>query len=452
MDHYSEPAREIPVFSSVDVLIVGGGPAGCAAAIFAARIGAKTLLIEKDAFLGGMASQGLYARWPRDRGLGLLPYGGAPQEAMDRLLDTGEAVAPDIKPRQPGGKAASFNDLVYNEEMLKLVLGEMVREAGAEVLYHSPGVSPIMTDGRIQGAIIENKSSRQAILAKVVIDCSGDGDMAAMAGAPFEKYAKDAFTSPVDKSPFTVGHEGALTPFDIRFLMNNIDWERVDNGTLREFWQKSHDPDLLVQFQGFKRGEYWKEGMATFALLVRGKDASKAVDLNFGEIALKQAVLNFLRSLKDCPGFEKAHLIKLSHQAEVRATRRITGDYVLTTEDCVEGRNFPDAIAVTPPRGQHLRTVYNDAPAGTQVFHGIPYRCLLPRKVEGLLTAGRCISTEFRALQGHLSIPGCMLVGQAAGAAAALAVRKDVPPRNLDVSALQKRLTEMGADLSNGIA
>ena len=445
MNHIVEPAQEIPIFSNVDVLVVGGGPAGSAAGIFAARMGVKTLIAEKDPFLGGMAVQGLYARWPRDRGLGTIPYGGVPQEIMDRLLNEGAAVAPEIKPR-------GSNDLTYNEEMLKLVLGEMAGEAGTEVLYHSPGVAPIMQNGRIQGVIVENKSGRQAIMAKVVIDASGDADIAARAGAPFEKYAKNAFTSPVNKNPTTPTHEGPLTPFDMRFVMGNVDWDRVDREVVRDCWLKVHDPELLVQLQGFNPGKNWRAGTVMFALLVRGKDAVNAADLNFGEIVLKQAILNFVRALRDCPGFEKAHLIKLSHQAEVRATRRVMGDYVLTKDDCVQGRKFPDAIAVTPPRGQHKRTVFADAPPGTQVHHGIPYRCLLPRDVEGLLTAGRCISTEFLALQGHLSIPGCMLVGQAAGVAAALATKEDITPRQMDVSAVQRLLTDMGADLDKGIA
>ena len=378
----------------------------------------------------------------------MIPYGGVPQEIMDRLLDEGSAVDPKIDP----GSTRSRN-LAYNEEMLKLVLGEMTGEAGTEVLYHSPGVSPIMQEGRLQGVIVENKSGRQAIMAKVVIDASGDADIAARAGAPFDKYAKNAFTSPVDKSPTTPHHEGPLTPFDIRFLMGNVDLERVDKEVVRDFWRKSHDPELLVQLQGFRSGRPWREGMVTFALLVRGKDAVNAADLNFGEIVLKQAILNFVRVLRDCPGFEKAHLVKLSHQAEVRGSRRVTGDYILTKEDCIRGRKFPDSIAVTPPRaGQHFRKDLADTPRGTQIHHGIPYRCLLPKDVEGLLTAGRCISTEFLALQGHLSIPGCMLVGQAAGVAAALAARDDITPRQVDVPTVQKLLTDMGADLSKGIA
>jgi hypothetical protein len=193
--------------------------------------------------------------------------------------------------------------------------------------------------------------------------------------------------------------------------------------------------------------------MATFALLVRGRDASNALDLNFGEIAFKRAILSFIRSLKDCPGFENAHIIKMSHQAEVRATRRVMGDYILTKQDCIDGRKFRDGIAVTPPRSQHLGLGKDlaDAPPGAQILHGIPYRCLLPRNVEGLLTVGRCISTDFEALQGHISIPGCMLVGQAAGVAAALAGKTDVLPRKVDVAAVQNCLTEMGGELEKGI-
>ena len=240
----------------------------------------------------------------------------------------------------------------------------------------------------------------------------------------------------------------------MRFVMSQVDWDRVDGDVVRECWQKVHDPDLQVQFQGFGRGKLWKEGAATFALLVRGKDAVEAGDLNFGEIAFKKAILRFVRELRECPGFENAHIIKFSHQAEVRATRRIGGDYVLTKEDCVQGRKFPDAVAVTPPRSQHLGKgkALSYAPPGTQIFHGIPLRCLLPRNLEGILAAGRCISTEFDTLQGHLSIPGCMLVGQAAGVAAALSARGKVTPRNLDVKTVQALLVEMGADLKEGIS
>jgi hypothetical protein len=454
MEMLLEPEREIPVSRNVDVLVIGGGPAGCAAAIFAARMGAKTLVAEKDAFLGGMATQGLFARWPRDRGLGLYPYGGVPKEIADHMSRAGWAIVPEIKPRKPGSKTSSYNDMRYNEEMLKLILGEMLRDSGGEVLYHSPGVSPVMEDGVLRGVIVENKSGRQAIRAKVVIDASGDADIAARAGAPFEMYAKNAFQAPVDKSPFTPNHEGALTPFDMRFIMNNIDLERLDRGAVRACWEKTHDPEKLVQLQGFKEGEEWKKGMVTFALLVRGKDASDAMDLNYGEIVLKQAILDFVRALHDCPGFENAHLIKMTHQAEVRATRRVVGDYTLTKNDCVQGKRFADAIAVTPPRGQHLGAgkALADVPPGTQILHGIPYRSIVPKNVEGLLTAGRCISTEFEALQGHLSIPGCMLVGQGAGAAAAIAARENVLPRQVDVSEVQRHLEEMGAELKDGIA
>lgn len=181
------------------------------------------------------------------------------------------------------------------------------------------------------------------------------------------------------------------------------------------------------------------------------------MDLNFGEKALKQSMLEFWRLLRGCTGFEKAHIAKLSHKAEVRGTRRIYGDYILTKQDVIQGSKFPDSIVSTPRRGQHskqdviLLGVPNAAPETTKGMHGIPYRCLLPKNVEGLLTAGRCISTGFEAMLGHPSIPACMLIGQAAGAAAALAADKGILPRKVDVGVVQKRLTDLGADLSGGI-
>jgi hypothetical protein len=454
MDAITEPARKLPVYADVDVLVMGGGPAGVATALAAARRGAKTLLAERYAFLGGMATQGLFGSWPRDRGVGAIPYGGIPQQIVDRMLKENSAYLPPLKPRlKPATSMAVINDARFNEDMLKLILGEMMEEAGVHLLYHSPGVAPVMEGDRIRGAIIENKNGRSAILAKIVVDATGDGDIAARAGAPYEKYGDDVYHEDNSANAFTDHHEGSLTPFDLRFMMGNIDWERVDDDAIRECWRLSHEQGSPVQLQGFRRGQHWREGFMTFATLVRGKDGCNAVDLSAGEIALKKAALHFVRALRECPGFEAAHLIKMSHQAEVRGTRRIMGDYVLKVTDVIGGKRFPDTIAVTPPRSQHITAgkPLADAPPGTTILHGIPYRCLLPREVEGLLVAGRCISTEFETFQGHVSIPGCMLLGQAAGIAAALAAKENVTPRHVNVATLQGQLREFGAELDTGI-
>jgi hypothetical protein len=454
-----EPGRKIKVIADVDVLIIGGGPAGIAAAVSASRAEAHTLLIEKESFLGGMATQALYSGWARNRGLGAVPYGGVPRELVERMGREMATSLPDT-----GSEAwrvpKDATGFYYNEEILKLVLGEFIAEAGADVLYHCLGVVPIMENRNIKGVIIENKSGRQAVLANAIIDASGDADIAVRAGAPCRKYAGDderqrmpeyfeADSNP--NSPFTKDHAGAVTPFDLRLVLWNIDWERADDGAAHEAWRRSHDPKLQVQLSGARRGFLWNEGMMKISMLVRGKDASDAMDLSWGETALKQAGLLFLRELRKAPGFEEAHVIKMSHQAEVRATRRVMGDYVLTRDDCVNGKRFADAIAAHPPRGLHRKTVYRNVASGTRVFHGIPYRCLLPLGIEGLLTAGRCISSEFLAFQGHLSIPGCMLLGQAAGVAAALASRQNRSPRQVEVQELQRCLTEMGAELQEGL-
>jgi hypothetical protein len=459
-----EPSREIPVVSEVDVLVVGGGPAGCAAAIVAARHGAKTLLIEPQAFLGGMATQALFATWAWDRGLGAIPYGGIPHELVDRLMQEKSGILPKVRVRGHNFEPTSYHDITYNVEMLKLVLGDFMEEVGAEVLYHTPGVLPIMENGNIRGVIVENKSGRQAVMAKVVVDASGDGDIAARAGAPFEEYPDEALNAPVDTSPFTSVHEGPkmITPFDIHFQVHNVDWERVDKNKVRESWSKSHDPERHVQLHagwGSGSGAPWNDRMTMFWLIVRGKRATDAMDLAFGERALKQSILEFWRFLRDTPGFENAHIVKLAHKTEVRGTRRIMGDYALTKEDVIQGSKFPDSIASTPRRPQHGRGGGDVSIAGkprmsqgsAKGMHGYPYRCLLPKNVEGLLTAGRCISTEFEAVLGHPAIPACMLIGQAAGAAAALAVEKGVVPRQVDVGVVQTRLTEMGAELDGGI-
>ena len=459
-----EPSREIPVAFEVDVLVVGGGPAGCAAAIVAARQGAKTLLIEPQPFLGGMATQALFATWAWDRGLGAIPYGGIPHELVDRLVQEKSAVLPRVRARGPNFEPTSFYDISYNVEILKMVLGDFLAEVGAEVLYHTPGVMPIMDGSNLQGVIIENKSGRQAVMAKVVIDASGDGDIAARAGAPFEEYPEVALNAPIDDDPFATVHEGPkmITPFDIHFQVHNVDWNRVDKNLVRESWAKSYDPKRQVQLHagwGRGSGDRWNDHMSLFWLIVRGKRATDAVELSFGEQALKQSILEFWRLVRDTPGFEEAHIVKLAHKTEVRGTRRIMGDYVLKKQDVIDGSKFPDSIASTPRRPQHGRgrgdvSIAGEtrmAPGESTGMHGYPYRCLLPRNIDGLLTAGRCISTEWEAVLGHPAIPACMLIGQAAGAAAALAATEGKNPRDIDVGVVQKQLTEMGADLSGGI-
>jgi hypothetical protein len=436
MNKIVEPARDIPILSNVDVLIVGGGCAGSAAAIVAARAGAKTLVIEPQAFLGGIATQALFATWAWDRGLGPIPYGGIPHELVDRLMNEKSAVLPRIRTRGPNFEPKGFYDFTYNLEILKLVLGEFMEEVGAEVLYHTTGVLPIIEDGAVKGR----------------------------AGAPFEDYPPEVIAAPVEMEPFASVHQGRhmVTPFDIHVWVLNVDWDRVDQSEVRKCWEKSYDPKRLVQLHaGWQggTGELWKDRIATFWLIVRGKRGADAMDLNFGEKALKQSALEFWRLLRDCSGFEKAHIVKLSHKAEVRGTRRIYGDYILTKMDVIQGSKFPDSIVSTPRRAHHGRGggdtrvvgVPNVATEPAKGMHGIPYRCLLPKGVEGLLTAGRCISTEFETMLGHPNIPTCMLIGQAAGAAAALAADKGVLPRKVDIGVVQKRLTDLGAEVNAGI-
>jgi len=428
-----EPERRIPVVREVDVVVVGGGPAGFITAVAAARNGARTLLIERYGFLGGMATSALVGPFGlRDRERPVVE--GIPKEFLDRLEAAGGAL------RSYEGR---WEECAFDPEVFKYIADQMVEEAGAELLLHSFACNTVVEDNKIKAVIIENKSGRQAIVGKVFVDATGDGDIAALSGVPYEKGRKE---------------DGLFQPMTLMYRLGNVKvesiWadEKPLSEKMKEARKRGEVPPYRVCFGS--PGSTIREGEISVNTTRLYGDGTKVEDLTRAQVQGRKDVrklVDFWR--QHAPAYSQSHLIDTAPQVGVRETRRIIGEYVLTADDILNYRKFDDVIALGNwPIDLH------DPTGGTKEAdiaihlkrdraYQIPYRCLIPKEIDNLLVAGRCISTT-REVNGSTRVmPICMALGQAAGTAAALAVRHKVSPRNLDVSILQKRLLEQGAKL-----
>ncbi|HUV06765.1 MAG TPA: FAD-dependent oxidoreductase [Spirochaetia bacterium] len=456
----SESARDVPVYRETDVVVCGGGPAGFVAAVAAARNGARTLLIERYGFLGGMASAGLV------RGISGVRFekeaivGGIPWELVLRMEKIGGAAS------DAGGPGVPY-DFPVDAEVLKYMAAEMVLEAGADLLLHTLIVDVFRQadsaakngSGRIRGrnsgdipiggVIIENKSGRQAVAAKVLIDCTGDGDVAAHAGLAYEKGRRE---------------DGAMQNMTLVFILGGLDtdrlwklWEKdfdrlgTANQRLRRAAKEAHAKGEIPTFGGpWVRGSVKgvRPGEMYVNMVRRWGDATDADELTKAEIEGRRDAMAFYDWLrKKIPELKDARLIQTGIQIGLRETRRILGDYVLSREDIQKNRSFPDSIA----RGAHPIDIHPPSNAEDQTLthidkaYGIPYRCLLPRDAANFLVAGRCLSATHEAQATARVMGTCMAMGEAAGTAAALAVKAGVQPREVDIAALQGALKKQGA-------
>ena len=418
VDFITEPARQTPVAAAVDVAVVGGGVSGIVAAVAAARNGAETLLIERYAYLGGYFDRGVGAQSVgvsfQDMN-GNMIIQGLPWEILERLIAAGGAVGPEDMEvpedkKLPGdvtyehakqARHIGKTKPIVDYEAVRTLAFEMMAEEGVRLLLHSWTVDAIVEDNALKGVIVENKSGRQAILAKAVVDCTGDADIAAYAGAPFEKAPKQELYQisrsfrvavPNDKGqPVIVGGAGGS----------------YDYGDGTDVW-----------------------------------------DLTEAEIQIRKRAVEQVKKMRQRPGYENSYIFGNSQppQLGVRETRQIVGEYMLTGEDVVEGRKFPDTIAKSAnPIDMHKPGGANENRSVKTDYHDIPYRCLVPKNIDNLLVAGRCISASHVAEAAIRKIPPCMATGQAAGTAAALAIKSGASPRTLDVELLQETLREQGA-------
>ncbi len=462
-----EEKKGISVAKEVDVVVVGGGPAGISAAIASARNGARTLLIERYGFLGGNAALGLpFLGFHTINQRQIVK--GIPGELVERLIEENASLGYTFD--SPEAKYRNGSVVIYDVEKFKQIAYEMMLESKVELLLHTLAVDVIKESNIAKGVIIESKSGREAILSKVVIDTTGDGDIAFRAGAPYEKgRSKDRLLQPptllfrlgdvdVDRFMKTIRENPdryLKYPMPIFDEYVSEDYEKGKEFTvsgLEKICQEAKEkgdynvpnPYVLLTFLPKKGGVV--VNMAKTKLV----DGTNNESLTQGEIETHcnvWKVINFLQ--KYLPGFEEAYLISTAHQIGVRETRRIMGEYVLTEEDMTGRKKFEDRIAMggryldihDPTPDESAKVVYVIFPDG----YYIPYRCLLPKRVENLLVAGRCISVSYKAQGSTRVMATCMATGQAAGTAAALAVKENISPRKIGVIKLQDKLREKGA-------
>ncbi len=419
-----------------DVIVCGGGPAGFAAGFTAARMGAKTLIVEQFNCLGGVATAGghghicLYSSW----GTGERVVGGVIWEAAQRVVQAGYGVCDN-------------SNADFEVEGMKLVLEQMAEECKADLLYHSFVADSIVEDGMVVGVIVQNKSGRQEYRAKRIVDCTGDGDVAARAGCGFD-----------------VGDEesGHCQPVTLMFTIGGVDYDRVQrfrggDYKLEHVWKKAQANGDMRPFQHCIMGWWWTptrpDQLGINFTHVNFIDATKAEDLTRATIeARKQAYETIEVYRKYIPGMEKCHMVSTPNTVGIRETRRIHGIKTLVKEDLMEKRSFEDSIGygsffidihgVSGP-GMDAKTFYPEKGFKYQ----IPYGIIVPRDVDNLFVAGRCASCSHEALGSLRVMPQCGVMGQAAGAAAVISANSGKSPRDIDVKELQKTLLDQGCIL-----
>jgi len=397
-----EPAREIPVVAKADVVVVGGGPAGVAAAVAAARAGAGTILVERYNHLGGLWTGGLV--------LPLLATHGTGRDGKRRQVIAG--LGGEMAQRLFAMKMAIHEiDPVIDPEAGKYVLEEMVKDAGVRMLYHVWAAGVVAKDGVIQAVLLESKSGRVALAPKIVVDCTGDGDVLAWAGESFETMRyhiglvhRLGNVDRVDKSKpgYKKMNLGDATP------LKSVNWVNMQG----ERDQDGLDLFNLSRLQQLYRLDIWKH----------------------------------VEKIREVPGHEEVFLLDTAPQLGVRASRILDGRYRLTFEDTMTHKAFDDAIGIS---GAWTSVTHGEAKVGPgqRPMWQIPYRSLVPKKTKNLLVAGRCFSYEKALVEDARVIGACLVTGHGAGAAAAVAAKTGTSVQEADVAAIRKTLVEQKAYL-----
>lgn len=462
MKYITEKQREIPVIAMPEVLVAGAGPAGIGAAIAAARSGIKTMLVERYGFPGGNLTTAMvnpFFTFHDENGNQVIR--GIAEEFVDRM-------------KHRGASLGHVSDLTFDNasmtpfdaEMAKIILIEMLEKAGVKLLFHTWIVDANVANGIVESVIIENKSGRQAICPKYIVDCTGDADVAAFSEVPFEK-GKD--------------EDGSMQPATLYFREGGVDvgrlrnWMKKNRNLLKDSPSDEQiEKQKAIAFLGMNHmvQEAKDSGMLhsdvaprilMYQLPIPGVfcvnttrmqniDGTKTADLTRAEVALRKQVLEvhiFLQ--KYIEGFENSYILDSGIQVGIRETRRISGNYVLTEQEILSSASFNDGIAcgtfaidIHPPHGK--KQIFTGS--GKSVYE-IPYRCLIPKNIKNLLVAGRPISATHIAHGSIRVMATCMAMGQAAGVAVAMACHNECDTRAINIKQLRKELLKQGQYLLN---
>ncbi|MBE7537921.1 MAG: FAD-dependent oxidoreductase [Opitutaceae bacterium] len=459
----SSPTSHSAPNSRARVIVAGAGPSGIVAAIAAAREGAQTTLLEQNGFVGGVAGMGLGLQGFYDTSARRV-IGGIPWEFVRRMIDRGLCVIMrnDDDPKDPFYLSRYIR---FNPELFKRTATEMLLEAGVNMVVRSMVTNIVREGSRVTGVVVENKSGSSQLSADCLVDCTGDGDLAARAGAQHEIGSRG---------------DGVLQPMTMLFFLSHVNVPRAEqHGVLkRQPWNVVEPKRLIGKINSYRLNLMPWVGQLSQAIPevpritgtnfhdygngifhtgnfihISHLDGSNGDQLAKAETIGRTVVWRLVEFLqRNVPGFENVNLVQIATHVGVRETRRIHGHYYLTVEDARKARQFADNVAqcgnLMDIHDNHASD-YVSLASGTQIdgglSFGMPYRCLVPQGVDALLMAGRCVSGSREAQSSFRVMGTCMAMGQAAGTAAALTALAGTVPRLIDPQALRARLVEVDA-------
>jgi ribulose 1,5-bisphosphate synthetase/thiazole synthase len=438
----TEPARQIPLYGEYEVAVLGGGPAGIAAAVASARAGRRTLLIERYGFLGGMGTAA-----------GVTNFCGLHANVHGEMHRVVQGVATELLDRIDGLSGLNAPHLIfgkilaqaYDTAAYKIAADDLLAHHKVDILFHALGAGVAMHDEkRIDALMVETKGGRQAVRAEIFVDASGDGDLAAWAGARFE-----------------VGdNAGSMLYPSMMFRLNGIDPDKAGDAwrTIPELMARAeaagthHFPRKAAIVRPQRSQIEWRVNFTQLAredgTAINGLEPD---DLTRGEIEGRRQVINAFEFLRTVPGFENSYIVDLPPQLGIRETRRVIGGYMLSGEDVLGCASFPDSIGVNGwPMEQHVAgdVIFKFPPIpDSRGFNELPYRMLTPLGLDNLLVAGRCASMTHDGQSAARVSGACFAMGEAAGTAAALALSGNTIPRDIRTDKLQEQLRQQGAFL-----
>jgi len=458
MKHIEEKSRTIPVMAQTDVLVIGSGPGGLSAALAAAREGMETMLVERYGCFGGNITQSQVEPIAWYRHEKTIDAGGIGIEFEKRAKEMG-GTQTDLESLnhipEPGEEIPDWVGQLLDADMFKYVADKLVQEAGIIPLLHCLVVDVIMAGNKVQGIITESKSGRQAILAKRIIDATGDADIAFRAGVPYRKDSKDQLMGVSTSFGCSGVDVNKLLEYTRKNPASIGDWAKETAGKEKDlFYTKTGDAFTKATEAGeipegiLAGGPWWhsltEAGEATYinSVYMRGFDPTDVQDLTKAEIEGRQRVMWAIAAMKKyTPGFEKAKLRTFASSLGVRESRKIIGEYNITGDDIKNESRFEDSIGIFPEFLDGYGVVF--IPTTGRYFQ-VPYGITVPQKVDNLLVAGRSVAGDKLSHAATRQMMCCTVTGQGVGVAAALSIKENRTCREVNISEVQKALEKQG--------